>query len=223
MMKKNIFMVLTVLLLCTALMMVLSLAACGEDEAPAATLEPTSVPADVSAAPEAAEEPSPELEMPTATPRPTADASGMMTYASDIKGFSFQYNEKYIAMANPAGNAMIYAAGDVELPFCSVSIIPGAQAVDYLNEMAAAAAIELEDAIETAAGEPANIPYGERDIYYIFYTYQDKEAGGLVECAYYAENLASGDIVVYNSTALSGATDDVNSILKTAIETFKLT
>lgn len=222
-MKKTVFTIITVMLLCIALMMVLSLAACGEDEAPAATVEPAAVPADTPAAPEATAEVSAEPEMPSATPRPTPDASGMLTYASDVKGFSFQYSEKYIAVANPAGNAMIYAAGDVELPFCSVSIIPGTQAVDYLNEMAEAVRIELEGAIETAAGEPANIPYGERDIYYIFYTYNDKEAGGLVECAYYAENLASGDVVVYNSTALSGATDDVNSILKTAIETFKQT
>ena len=49
-----------------------------------------------------------------------------------------------------------------------------------------------------------------------------KDADGTVACAYYAENLEDGSVVVYNSTALEEQADVVNGILKLAIETFHI-
>ncbi len=221
-MKKNLRRLLIIAAAALVLLMLLSMAACGKEELPAPTETPV---ADVSL--DAAQEqpspsPSPENLLPSATPVPTADAEGLLTFTSMSKGFSFQYDQKYIALSNPADNAMVYAAGDTELPFCSVSIITGTNAVDYLKELAAGMQTELGDSMETAPGEPEKIPYGERDIYYFYYTYKDDEAGGDVISAYYGENLESGDVVIYNSTALVGATEDADAILKLAIETFKM-
>jgi len=218
-MKKNFRTILSLILVCILTVMLLSLAACGKKDEPAAQEAPAQ---DVAApAVDPAADSAPAEELPAeAAPASAVASDGVFT--SESKGFSFGYDPSFIAMANPAGNAVVYAGDDVELPFCTVSLISGTSAVDYLKEMAAASVIELEKSLETQAGEPAQIPYGDRDIYYIFYTYSDKDAGGTVECAYYAENLSSGDVVVYNSTALSGAADDVNAILKTAIETFRL-
>ena len=223
MMKMNLRRLLTIAALVLAAFMLLSLSACSE-EAPAATETPA---ADISLDTaqndtQPSPSPSPENLLPSATPVPTADADGLLTFTSMSKGFSFQYDQKYIAVSNPADNAMIYAAGDTSLPFCSVSLISGTNAVDYLKDVASGIQIELEGSIETAPGEPENIPYGDRDIYYFYYTYEDEEAGGTVICAYYGENLESGDVVVYNSTALVDASEDADAILKMAIETFKM-
>lgn len=221
-MKKNIRRLLIIAALMLAALMVFSLAACGKEEAPAPTETPV---ADVSldaVQSEAPASPSPENLLPSATPVPTANAEGLLTFTSMSKGFSFQYDQKYIALSNPADNAMVYAGGDAELPFCSVSIIPQTNAVDYLKEIASGVQMELEGSIDTAPGEPENIPYGDRDIYYFYYTYNDEEAGGLVICAYYGENLDSGDVAVFSSTALYGASEDADAILKLAIETFKI-
>ncbi len=221
-MKKNLRRLLIIAAAVLAVLMLLSMAACGKEEAPAVTEAPA---ADLSL--DAAQEqdqpsPSPENLLPAATPVPTANAEGQLTFTSMSKGFSFQYDQKYIAMSNPADNAMVYAAGDTELPFCSVSIITDTNAVDYLKELASGLETVLGDSIETAPGEPENVPYGDRDIYYFYYTYNDDEAGGLVICAYYGENLASGEVAVFSSTALYGASEDADAILKLAIETFKM-
>ena len=125
-------------------------------------------------------------------------------------------------MANPADNAMIYPTGDVELPFCSVALIPGSNAVEYLKEMSAAALEELGDAIKTMPGEPADAGVEGRQIYCISFSYDSFEAEGIIVCAYYAEDLPSGDIVVYNSTALEGNTAVTDQILQTAIATFAM-
>ena len=223
-MKKNLRLIFTIAALILAAFMLFSLAACGNEEAAAPSASPAGDVSPDTAQPAGQESPSPSPEnlLPTATPVPTANSDGLLTFTSMSKGFSFQYDQKYIALSNPADNAMIYVSGDTGLPFCSVSVISGTNAVDYLKDVAAGIQIELEDTIVTAPGEPENVPYGDRDVYYIYYTYKDDEAGGTVICAYYGENLESGDVVVYNSTALEGESEDVDAILKMAIETFKM-
>ena len=215
-MNKTLTRVLTVLVLLLAVVMLLSLAACGKEEAPAVTEAPaapaaTEAPAAQTAAP--AEEPAAE---PSAQPE---KVEGLFVSAS--KGFRFEYDPAYIALSNPADNAVIYPTGDVELPFCSVSLISGSSAVDYLKEMSAAALEELGDAVKTMPGEPADAGVEGRQVYFISFTYDSFEAEGTVVCAYYAEDLPGGDIVVYNSTALEGDTAVADGIVKTAIETFQ--
>ena len=216
-MNKTLTRVLTVLVLLLAAVMLLSLAACGKEEAPAATQAPaapaaTEAPAVQTAEP--AEEPAAE---PSAQPE---TAEGLFVSAS--KGFRFEYDPNYVAVANPADNAMIYPTGDVELPFCSVSLISGSDAVGYLQEMAAAALEELGDAVRTMPGEPADAGVEGRQVYFISFTYDSFEAEGTVVCSYYAEDLPGGDIVVYNATALEGDTAVADGIVKTAIETFRM-
>ena len=203
-MKKN------VIALALIIVMLFSLSACGsKDEAPAATDAPgQSATVD---------------DYPVVTPgAPAIPESGVTTYVSEVNGISFDYDVQYVAMTNPAGNAMIYAGESTDLPFCTVSLIPMADAEAYLKEMADASETELGSDLQTKAGDPTKVDFGDRDIYYIYYTYNDKDAGGTVACAYYAENLEDGSTVVYNSTALEDQADVVNGILKLAIETFPL-
>lgn len=208
-MNKTIKHIILTLVLLLALVMLLSLAACVKEEAPAASQAP--------AAPAATQEPEVQPEVqPSAQPEAV---EGLFVSAS--KGFRFEYNPAYIAVANPADNAMIYPTGDVELPFCSVSLIPGSNAVEYLQEMGAAALEELGDAVKTMPGEPADAGVEGRQIYCISFSYDSFEAEGVLICTYYAEDLPSGDIVVYNSTAQEGDTGIVDEILKTAIATFQ--
>lgn len=211
---KNIVMALVLLL---AVVMLLSLAACGKEEAPAATQAP--------AAPVATEAPAAQTAAPTEEPaaQPSAQPEAEEgVFVSASKGFRFEYDPNYIAVANPADNAMIYPTGDVELPFCSVSLISGSSAVDYLKEMSAAAQEELGDAIKSQPGEPADAGVEGRQIYFISFTYDSFEAEGTVVCSYYAEDLPGGDIVVYNATALEGDTAVADGIVKTAIDTFAM-
>ncbi|MGM9542644.1 MAG: hypothetical protein ACI3VD_08215 [Candidatus Limivicinus sp.] len=215
-MNKTLTRVLTVLVLLLAVVMLLSLAACGKEETPAVTEAP--------AAPAATEAPAaqPEEGAEEATEEPAAQpekVEGLFVSAS--KGFRFEYDPAYIALSNPADNAVIYPTGDVELPFCSVSLISGGSAVDYLKDMAAAALEELGDAVKTMPGEPADAGVEGRQVYFITFTYDSFEAEGTVVCAYYAEDLPGGDIVVYNATALEGDTAVADGIVKTAIETFQ--
>ena len=216
-MNKTVKHMVTALVLLLAAVMMLSLAACGKEEAPAATQAP--------AAPAATEAPAVQTAEPTEEPaaQPSAQPEvkeGLFVSAS--KGFRFEYDPAYIAVANPADNAMIYPTGDVELPFCSVSLIPGSSAVEYLKEMSAAAQEELGDAIKTQPGEPADAGIEGRQVYSISFSYDSFEAEGTVVCTYYAEDLPSGDIVVYNATALEGNTAVVDEIVKTAIDTFAM-
>ena len=216
-MNKTLTRVLTVLVLLLAVVMLLSLAACSKEEAPAVTEAPaapaaTEAPAAQTAAP--AEEPAAE---PSAQPE---TVEGLFVSAS--KGFRFEYDPAYIALSNPADNAVIYPTGDVELPFCSVSLISGSSAVDYLKEMSAAALEELGDAVKTMPGEPADAGVEGRQVYFISFTYDSFEAEGTVVCSYYAEDLPGGDIMVYNATALEGDTAVADGIVKTAIETFQM-
>ena len=216
-MNKTLTRVLTVLVLLLAVVMLLSLAACGKEEAPAATQAP--------AAPAATEAPAAQTAAPTEEPAAQPSAQPKTeegVFVSASKGFRFEYDPNYIAVANPADNAMIYPTGDVELPFCSVSLISGSSAMDYLKEMSAAAQEELGDAIKSQPGEPADAGVEGRQIYFISFTYDSFEAEGTVVCSYYAEDLPGGDIVVYNATALEGDTAVADGILKTAIDTFAM-
>ena len=216
-MNKTLTRVLTVLVLLLAVVMLLSLAACGKEEAPAATQAP--------AAPAATEVPAAQTAAPTEEPAAQPSAQPKTeegVFVSTSKGFRFEYDPNYIAVANPADNAMIYPTGDVELPFCSVSLISGSSAMDYLKEMSAAAQEELGDAIKSQPGEPADAGVEGRQVYFISFTYDSFEAEGTVVCSYYAEDLPGGDIVVYNATALEGDTAVADGIVKTAIETFAM-
>ena len=216
-MNKTLTRVLTVLVLLLAVVMLLSLAACGKEEAPAATQAP--------AAPAATEAPAAQTAEPTEEPAAQPSAQPEVKeglFVSVSKGFRFEYDPAYIAVANPADNAMIYPTGDVELPFCSVSLIPGSSAVEYLKEMSAAAQEELGDAIKSQPGEPADAGVEGRQIYFISFSYDSFEAEGTVVCSYYAEDLPGGDIVVYNATALEGDTAVADGIVKTAIDTFAM-
>ena len=215
-MNKTLTRVLTVLVLLLAVVMLLSLAACGKEEAPAATEAPAAPAVTEAPAAQTAEPAEEAVEEPAAQPE---KVEGLFISAS--KGFRFEYDPAYIALSNPADNAVIYPTGDVELPFCSVSLISGGSAVDYLKDMAAAALEELGDAVKTMPGEPADAGVEGRQVYFISFTYDSFEAEGTVVCAYYAEDLPSGDIVVYNSTALEGDTAVADGIVKTAIETFQ--
>lgn len=216
-MNKTLTRVLTVLVLLLAVVMLLSLAACGKEEAPAATQAP--------AAPAATEAPAAQTAAPTEEPAAQPSAQPKTeegVFVSAIKGFRFEYDPAYVALSNPADNAMIYPTGDVELPFCSVSLISGSSAVDYLKEMSAAAQEELGDAVKSQPGEPADAGVEGRQVYFISFTYDSFEAEGTVVCSYYAEDLPGGDIVVYNATALEGDTAVADGIVKTAIETFQM-
>ena len=216
-MNKTLTRVLTVLVLLLAVVMLLSLAACGKEEAPAATQAP--------AAPAATEAPAAQTAAPTEEPAAQPSAQPKTeegVFVSASKGFRFEYDPAYVALSNPADNAMIYPTGDVELPFCSVSLISGSSAVDYLKEMSAAALEELGDAVKSQPGEPADAGVEGRQVYFISFTYDSFEAEGTVVCSYYAEDLPGGDIVVYNATALEGDTAVADGIVKTAIETFQM-
>lgn len=216
-MNKTLTRVLTVLVLLLAVVMLLSLAACGKEEAPAATQAP--------AAPAATEAPAAQTAAPTEEPAAQPSAQPKTeegVFVSASKGFRFEYDPAYVALSNPADNAMIYPTGDVELPFCSVSLISGSSAVDYLKEMSAAAQEELGDAVKSQPGEPADAGVEGRQVYFISFTYDSFEAEGTVVCSYYAEDLPGGDIVVYNATALEGDTAVADGIVKTAIETFAM-
>ena len=216
-MNKTVKNIVTALVLLLAVVMLLSLAACGKEEAPAATQAP--------AAPAATEAPAAQTAAPTEEPAAQPSAQPKTeegVFVSASKGFRFEYDPAYVALSNPADNAMIYPTGDVELPFCSVSLISGSSAVDYLQEMAAAALEELGDAVRTMPGEPADAGVEGRQVYFISFTYDSFEAEGTVVCSYYAEDLPGGDIVVYNATALEGDTAVADGIVKTAIETFQM-
>ena len=216
-MNKTVKNIVTALVLLLAVVMLLSLAACGKEEAPAATQAP--------AAPAATEAPAAQTAAPTEEPAAQPSAQPKTeegVFVSTSKGFRFEYDPNYIAVANPADNAMIYPTGDVELPFCSVSLISGSSAVDYLKEMSAAAQEELGDAVKSQPGEPADAGVEGRQVYFISFTYDSFEAEGTVICSYYAEDLPGGDIVVYNTTALEGDTAVADGIVKTAIETFQM-
>lgn len=225
-MKKNLRRLPGLIALVLAMLMMLSLAACSGEEAPAeSTQTPAVTETQAPAEDTATHSPSPEdTLLPTATPVPTANSDGQLTFTSMSKGFSFQYDEKYIALSNQTDNAMIYPAGDTTLPYCSVSLVSDTDAVSYLKEIAAGAMIEMEGSLSTAPGEPVSEEIDGREIYTVSYaySYEDESVSGTVICVYYAEDVAEGQVAVYSSTALEADSETVGGILALAIESFKL-
>ena len=153
------------------------------------------------------------------------DGSGVVTKTSEGQGFSIDFDsDKYVAMENLVGNIDIFAGQDEGLPMCSVSLHlkeNTSDAVSYLKDYVESVELEKGKNMVTKAGEPKKVSYGDRDIYYVTFTFKDKDAGGNVMTVYYAENLKGGDVVVYSSSALEGQTADVDSILALAIKSFK--
>ena len=178
---------------------------------------------------------------PTETPAPTAEPtpaptpagiepdSGIHTIVSKAKGFSIDYDSKYVANELPMGGIIINAGTDEGVPYCTVSVMEQqimgvdnvVDAYTYLQELGASAVEELGDAILTAPEDPSTFIEG-RDLYYIYYTYNSEELGGTVICAYYAENLEDGRVVVFNSAALEPDNATVSGIVQLMVDSFKL-
>ena len=51
---------------------------------------------------------------------------------------------------------------------------------------------------------------------------RQEELGGTVICAYYAENLEDGRVVVFNSNALEPDNATVSGIVQLMVDTFKI-
>ncbi len=217
------------------IVMLFALSACGneaaapaaqpaaQDGAPAAadqSAEPASEPGDAQPADQPGDEPTA-----VATENAIPDGSGVVTITSEQQGFSIDFDsDKYTAFANLVGNIDVFAGKEEGIPRCSVSLRlkeNTEDAASYLKSVAADIEAEKGKNMVNRADEPKKITYGDRDIYYIVFTYNDKDAGGNVQTAYYAENLKSGDVVVFTSSALEDQTQDVNDILQLAIKTFK--
>ena len=160
-----------------------------------------------------------------ATENAIPDGSGIVTFKSNLGGFSFDFDsDKYVAMENPVGNVDIFAGQDEGIPRCTVALRlkeNTEDAVAYLKDLVEGVETEKGKNMVNKAGEPKKVAYGDRDIYYVAYTFKDKEAGGNVMSVYYAENLKGGDVAVYTSSALEGQTADVDAILQLAVQTFK--
>ena len=207
-----------IIALALVLVMLFALCACGKEEAPEATEAPEVVATKAPVEPTA--EPTPE---PTPEPAPVGiePDSGMHTFKSDA-GISFEFDSKYVAMQNPVGNVTVFAGTEAEIPFCTVALVADTTAEAYIAELSAATEIEHAEDIVIAAGEPTTVTVGEKELSYIYYTYNDAELNAVVACAYYAETLESGETVVYSFTALEEDTAVVESIINYAIETFEL-
>ena len=219
--------------------MIFALAACGKSEAPApaqaeapaeaqeaAPAEQAEAPAEQPAEPAQEQEAAP-AEQPAEQAAPAAQGiepnSGVYKFSDPESRIHFDFDSKYAAMRNPGGNVTVFAGADEGMNICHVSVLDketAGDAVSYLKGMAESAVTELGKNLKVQAGDPQKIDYLGREIYYISYVYASKEAGGNVRTAYYAENLPSGEVAVYDSNALEGQTADVDAILKLALETF---
>lgn len=210
-----------IIALALVLVMLFALSACGKEEAPEATEAPV-----VTETEEPAIETIEPVEEPEPTPEPAPVGiepdSGMYTVTSTANGISFEYDSKYVAMQNPMGNISVFAGTEADIPYCVVSLMADTDAVSYLNDMVSAVEAQLGNTVVTAPKAPEAVKFGEKEVQYIFYTYSDDELGAVVECAYYAETLESGETVVYSYTALEEDSVDVESIIKHAIETFAI-
>ena len=217
--------------------MIFALAACGKSEAPApaATEAPAAAeaapaaeaeaPADAQEAEAPAEQPADEPVLSSGDLPKIEPNSGVYTFVDPESRIHFQFDSKYAAMRNPAGNVTVFAGSEAGMNICHVSVLDkesAGDAVSYLKGLAASAETELGKNLKAKAADPQKIDYLGREIYYISYVYANKDAGGNVRTAYYAENLPSGEVAVYDSSALEGQTADVDAILKLALETFTI-
>ena len=224
------------------IVMIFALAACGgkqeapaeqpaaqeaapADAAPADAAPADEVPADAPEAQESAEQPTEDDFLAAAIAAGIPDGSGVVTITSEDQGFSIDFDsDKYTAFPNQVGNIDIYAGQEEGIPMCSVMLRLKENtddAVAFLKSTAESIEIEQGKNMVKKADEPKKVDFGDRDLYYIVCTYKDKEAGGNIQCVYYAENLKGGDVAVYTSRALEGQTDDVQAILQRAIQSFK--
>ena len=226
-MKEEANMKNRIIALALVIVMLFALSACSKKpEATPATAEPTPT-----ATAEPTAEPSPEP-----TPEPTPEAkgvepdSGIHTIVSQAKGFSIDYDSKYVANELPSGSIIINAGTDEGIPYCTVGLmekeINGVEnvtsAVDYLAAQADGAREELGEAI---VSQPSTLSYNieGREILGFYYTFTSEESGGTVADFYFAESLEDGSVVVYHSSALEGEdSTTVNDILKLCIESFKM-
>ena len=217
------------------IVMIFALAACGGSQAAAPAAQPAApadgqsdAPADQAPAQDAGQPAEQSGDEPTAVATENAipDGSGVVTIKSDEQGFSIDFDsDKYTAFPNLVGNIDIFAGQEEGIPKCSVSLRLKENTEDaaaYLKSVAADVEVEKGKNMVSKADEPKKISYGDRDIYYIVFSYKDKEAGGNIQTAYYAENLKNGDVAVFTSSALEDQTQDVNDILQLAIKSFKL-
>ncbi|MDO4989029.1 MAG: hypothetical protein Q4E45_00840 [Eubacteriales bacterium] len=203
------------------IVMLFALSACGGNEQAAPAAQPAAQ-TDAPAADQPADQTDSEVTA-VATENAIPDGSGVVTLTSKAQGFSIDFDsDKYVAMENPVGNIDIFAGQDEGIPKCTVSLRLKENTEDaaaYLKSVAQDIEAEKGKDMVVKAGEPQKI--GDRDIYYIAFTFKDKEAGGNVQTAYYAQNLKSGDVAVFTSSALEGQTEDVDAILKLAVQSFK--
>ena len=193
-----------------------------------APAEQAEAPAEQPAEPAQKQEAAP-AEQPAEQAAPAAQGiepnSGVYKFSDPESRIHFDFDSKYAAMRNPGGNVTVFAGADEGMNICHVSVLDketAGDAVSYLKGMAESAVTELGKNLKVQAGDPQKIDYLGREIYYISYVYASKEAGGNVRTAYYAENLPSGEVAVYDSNALEGQTADVDAILKLALETFSI-
>ena len=239
-MKEDITMKNRMIALVLVILMLSALTACGKSEpAPAATeapaveapVEETAPAAGAAPAEEAPVEEAPApAEAPAEAPGIEPD-SGEYTKVSEAKGFSVRFDSKYVASELPgSGNIKIDANTDMtaipgSIPYVTVSLYSkedAEDAVSFLKNLADATS-DLGKKLETKPGEPKKVELGDRDIYYIFYTYKDTDLNGVIASAFYAENLANGDVAVFNSLALQEDTSVVDGILNLAVNSFTLT
>ena len=210
-----------IIALALVIVMLFAMSACGKKPAaaPEATAEPAA-PAET-AAPEDTPEP---------TPAGIEPDSGVHSISSKSKGFSIDFDSKYVANELPSGAIIINAGTDEGIPYVTVSIIEkeimgvenAADATSYLLSQAQAAKEELGDALTDEPNELPSLIEG-RNLVGFAYAYNDQDVGGKVICTYFGEALDSGEIVVYHSRCAEGEdVNTVNDILKLAAESFKL-
>ncbi len=218
-----------IIALALVIVMLFALSACGKKPAPTpAPAAPTMAPPAPTEAPviEATPAPTP---MPTPEPTPAGvePDSGIHTVTSKAKGFSVDYDSKYVANELPNGSIIINAGTAEGIPYVTISImeseIMGQQNVSdptaYLLGLSQSTVEELGDAIVSAPSQLPS-PIEGRDLIGFYYVFQDE--GNNIVCTYFAEKTEAGNIVVYNARSLEGEDlTTVNSILQLAVESFK--
>ena len=219
-----------IIALALVIVMLFALSACGNKPAPtpapAAPTVPPAAPTEapvIEVTPESTPEPTPEP-----TPAGVEPDSGIHTVTSKAKGFSVDYDSKFVANELPNGTIIINAGMEEGIPYVTISImeseIMGQQnvtdATTYLLGLSQSAIEELGDAIVSPPSQLPS-PIEGRDLIGFYYVFQDE--GNNIVCTYFAEKTEAGDIVVYNARSLEGEDlTTVNSILQLAVESFKL-